>query len=152
MRQFRDKLETKVCDINTIFLPFFTLRLPWTLWSQHIFNLIDDSRETFVRVSHDSLETFMRANCETLARVSRQSWYIRVSILRQSWDIHASVSQGRANFNFYFFIAKPSASHRICREPIANPSQTHCKEVSAICTMRQIWDINQTISRLNCKK
>ena len=42
---------------------------------------------------------------------------------------------------------------------IANPSptlssrwQTHRKEVSAICTMRQICDINKTISRLNCDK
>ena len=37
-------------------------------------------------------------------------------------------------------IAKPSPSHRICREPVANPSptlrrrsQTHRKEVPAIC-------------------
>ena len=56
-------------------------------------------------------------------------------------------------------IAKPSPSHRICREPVANPSptlrrrsQTHRKEVSVICTMRQICDINKTISRLNCDK
>ena len=56
-------------------------------------------------------------------------------------------------------IAKPSPSHRICREPVANPSptlrrrsQTHRKEVSVICTMRQICDISKTISRLNCEK
>ena len=49
-------------------------------------------------------------------------------------------------------IAKASPSHRICREPVANPSQaftTHRNEVSAICTMRQICDINKTISRLS---
>ena len=56
-------------------------------------------------------------------------------------------------------IAKPSPSHHICREPVANlsptlrrGSQTHRKEVSAICTMRQICDINKTLSRLNCEK
>ena len=56
-------------------------------------------------------------------------------------------------------IAKPSPSHRICREPVTKPSptlcrgsQTHGKELSAICTMRQICDINKTISRLNCEK
>ena len=56
-------------------------------------------------------------------------------------------------------IAKPSPSHRICWEPVANPSptlrrcsQTHRKEISAICTMRQICGINKTISRLNCDK
>ena len=56
-------------------------------------------------------------------------------------------------------IAKPSPSHRICREPVANPSptlrrrsQTHRKKVSAICTMRQICVINKTISRLNKTK
>ena len=56
-------------------------------------------------------------------------------------------------------IAKPSPSHRICRGPVANPSptlrrrsRTHRKVVSAICTMRQICDINKTISRLNCDK
>ena len=54
-------------------------------------------------------------------------------------------------------IAKPSPSHRICCEPVANlsptlrrPSQTHRKEYSTIYTMRQICDINETISRLNC--
>ena len=47
-------------------------------------------------------------------------------------------------------ITKPSPSHRICRERVANPSptlcrrsQTHRKEVSVICTMRQICDINE---------
>ena len=51
-------------------------------------------------------------------------------------------------------IANLSPSHRICREPVANPSPTlrrcsqiHHKEVSAICTMQQICDINKTISR-----
>ena len=55
--------------------------------------------------------------------------------------------------------AKPSSSHRICREPVANLSptlrrrlQTHRKELYAICTMRHICDINKTISRLNCEK
>ena len=57
------------------------------------------------------------------------------------------------------FIAKPSPSHRMCREPVTNLSptlhrrlQTHRKELSAICIMRQICDINKTISRLNCEK
>ena len=57
------------------------------------------------------------------------------------------------------FIAKPSPSHRMCRKPVANLSptlrrrlQTHRKELSAICIMRQICDINKTISRLNCEK
>ena len=56
-------------------------------------------------------------------------------------------------------IAKPSPSHRICREPVPNPSptlcrrsQTHRKKVSAICTMRYMCYINKTISRLNCEK
>ena len=44
-------------------------------------------------------------------------------------------------------------------EPIANPSQTHRKSVSAIHTMRQLyktnanrWDINKTISQRDCNK
>ena len=44
--------------------------------------------------------------------------------------------------------AKPSLSHRICREPVDDPSltlprrsPTHLNEVSEICTMRQICDI-----------
>ena len=75
---------------------------------------------------------------------------------------HASRT-GRQSFKHVihctFLCDKPSPSHRICREPVANPSptlrrhsQTHRKEVSAICTMRQIYDINKTISRLNCDK
>ena len=46
-------------------------------------------------------------------------------------------------------IAKLSPSHRICRYPsptLRRHSQTHRKEVSAICTMRQICNINKTIN------
>ena len=40
-------------------------------------------------------------------------------------------------------IAKPSPSDPVCGEPVANPSQTHRKEVFAICTMQQICDIKR---------
>ena len=43
------------------------------------------------------------------------------------------------------YVANPSPTLR-------RRSQTHRKEVSVICTMRQICDINKTISRLNCDK
>ena len=95
------------------------------------------------------------ANCrETFA------WYRKVLAC-----IANSSRTGRQSFKHVILfcatknIAKPSPSHRICREPVANQSptlrrrsQTHRKEVSAICTMRQICDIIKTISRLNCDK
>ena len=95
------------------------------------------------------------ANCrETFA------WYRKVLAC-----VANSSRTGRQSFKHVILfsatkiIAKPSPSHRICREPVANTSptlrrrsQTHRKEVSAICTMRQICDINKTILRLNCDK
>ena len=75
------------------------------------------------------------ANCrETFA------WYRKVLAC-----IANSSRTGRQSFKHVIlfcatkFIAKPSPSHRICREPVADPSptlrirsQTHRKEVSAI--------------------
>ena len=95
------------------------------------------------------------ANCrETFA------WYRKVLAC-----IANSSRTGRQSFKHVILfcatkiIAKPSPSHRICREPVGNPSptlrrrsQTHRREVIAICTMRQICDINKIISRLNCDK
>ena len=88
------------------------------------------------------------------------AWYCKVlaCIANSSRTVHQSFKHVIL-FCATKIIAKPSPSHRICREPVANPSptlcrhsQTHRKEVSAICTMRQICDINKTISRLNCEK
>ena len=97
----------------------------------------------------------------TVAKLSRN-----VRMVSQSPRMHRElVANGSPSFKHVILfcatkiIAKPSPSHRICREPVANPSptlrrrsQTHRKEVSAICTMRQICNINKTISRLNCDK
>ena len=99
-------------------------------------------------------------NRRELSRNCRQTfaWYPKVLAC-----IANSSQTGRQSFKHVILfcvtkiIAKPSPSHRIYCKPVANPSptlcrraQTHRKEVSAICTMRQICDINKTISRLNC--
>ena len=101
-------------------------------------------------------------NCRELSRNCRETfaWYRKVLAC-----IANSSRTGRQSFKYVILfcatkiIAKPSPSHRICREPVANQSptlrrrsQTHRKEVSAIYTMRQISDINKTISGLNCAK
>ena len=102
--------------------------------------------------------TSLRWVCESI----RQT----VANCRETFACIANSSRtGRQSFKHVILfcatkiIAKPSPSHRICREPVANTSptlhrrsQTHRKEVSANCTMRQICDINKTISRLNCEK
>ena len=93
-------------------------------------------------------------NRRELSRNCRETfaWYRKVVAC-----IANSSRTGRQSFKHVILfcatkiIAKPSPSHRICREPVANPtqtlrrrSQTHPKEVSAICTMRHICDINKT--------
>ena len=109
--------------------------------------------------------TSSRWVCESIRQTAAYcretfAWYRKVLAC-----IANSSRMGRQSFKHVIlfcatkFIAKPSPSHRICRKPVANPSptlrrrsQTHRMEVSAICTMQQICDINKTISRLNCDK
>ena len=91
------------------------------------------------------------ANCrETFA------WYRKVLAC-----IANSSRTGRHSFKhvILFVRQKLSQNRRQVIAYVANPSltlrrrsQTHRKEVYAICTMRQICDINKTISRLNCDK
>ena len=71
----------------------------------------------------------------------------------------AKFSKDLCDKNHRKTIAKSSHLSRTRCKPIANPSQTHCKSVSTIHTVRQICDTNanrcdrnKTISRRNCGK
>ena len=95
--------------------------------------------------------------CQTVANCSKTfAWYRKV--LTCIANSSRTVCQSFKHVILFCatkIIAKPSPSHRICREPsptLRRRLQTHRKELSAICTVRQICDINKTISRLNCKK
>ena len=115
--------------------------------------------QLFADVRKRIARTFPRsAQCDKYGTLIRQ---FRDLIARNKTD--QNLREGRFKHVVLFcatqIIKKPSPSHRICREPVMNPSptlrrrsQTHRKEVSAICTMRQICDINKTVSRLNCEK
>ena len=92
----------------------------------------------------------LRMICQTVANC-RQTfpWYRKVltCIANSSGTVRQSFKHVIL-FCATKIIAKPSLSHRRCREPVADlsptlrrRSQTHRKEVSAICTMQQICNI-----------
>ena len=98
----------------------------------------------------DEFAMGLRMFCQTVANC-RQTfpWYRKVltCIANSSRTVRKSFKHVIL-FCATKIIAKPSLSHRRCREPVADPSptlrrrsQTHRKEVSVICTMQQICDI-----------
>ena len=99
--------------------------------------------------------------CQTVANCRETfTWYRKVlACITNSWQTVRQSIKHVILFCATNIIAKPLPNHCICHEPVANPSstlrrrsQTHHKELSAICTMRKICDINKTILRLNCEK
>ena len=115
-------------------------------------NIIECERRFLKPISHwdaTSSRLFCKSILETVAK--RSHGIAKCSHASRTGREHVAKIETYNTFlcdkNHRKTVAKSSHMSRTRRQR----SQTYRKEASAICTMRQIRDINKTISRLNCE-